>query len=147
MIAESKQAVSFLAQRLLTHVLPEQRTAFGAADAAFLNLAFEMIGQDLERGVHARLEDIRERRAIFAGARRLRLPESLAERLAEAEARELSDLRLGPLDGVHAQHGAALVALHAWVETRDGDDAARIDREIWQHLERHAERHRYDVNF
>jgi hypothetical protein len=147
MIPQSRRAVSFLAQRLLTHVLPDQRTSFGAADVAFLNLAFEMIGQDLERGVYARLEDIREMRAIFSDARRLGTHDSLGARLVAAEARELSDVRLGPLDEVHAQHCAALIELHAWIETLGGPEAERLDREIWQHLERHAERHRYEVNF
>jgi hypothetical protein len=147
MIPQSQRAVQVLAQRLLTHVLPDQRTAFGMADVAFLEMLFEMVGQDLERGVHARLEDIREMRAIFGGARRLGLPDDLAARLAAAEARELSDLRLGPLDALHALHCAALIELHARVETLGGEEAARVDREIWQHLERHAERHRYDVNF
>jgi len=146
-IPQSQRAVSFLAQRLLTHVLPDQRTAFGAADVAFLSLAFEMVAQDLERGVHARLEDIRELRAIFGAARRLGPPDSLVARLAAAEARELTDLRLGPLDAVHAQHAAAGIELHAWIEEQRGPEAERLDREIWQHLERHAERHRYDVNF
>lgn len=147
MIPHARKAVSFLAQRLLTHVLPDQRTAFGAADVAFLNLAFEMLGQDLERGVHARMEDIREMRALFASARKLAPPDALAAPLSQAETREPSDLRLEPLDEVHAQHSRALIELHAWVETLGGPEAARLDREIWQYLERHAERHRYDVNF
>jgi hypothetical protein len=146
-IPQSQRAVSYLAQRLLTHVLPDQRTAFGAADVAFLNLVFEMVAQDLERGVQARLEDVRELRAIFAAARRLDPPDSLVARLASAESCPLSDLRLGPLDEAHAQHAAALIELHAWVEEQRGPEAERLDREIWRHLERHAERHRYDVNF
>jgi len=147
MIPHPQKAVTFLAQRLLTHVLPEQRTAFGAADAALLGLLFEMVGQDLERAAHARLEDVREMRAIFADARGLGLDEALVARMDVALARELADARLSSLDEVHAVHSAVLIELHARVETLSGTEAARLDRQIWEHLERHAERHRYDVSF
>lgn len=147
MIPHAKQAVTFLAQRLLTHVLPEQRTNFGVADVALLGLLFEMVGQDLERAVHARLEDIREMRELFADARRLGLPAALVARIDLALARDLSDLRLEPLDAAHALHGAVLIELHSRIETLGGAEAARLDRRVWEHLERHAERHRYDVDF
>ena len=73
MIPNTPKAVTFLAQRLFSHVLPELRTNFGAADVAFLGLLLEMVGQDFDRAAHARLEDIREMRGIFAEARSLEL--------------------------------------------------------------------------
>jgi hypothetical protein len=148
MIPHTSKAVTFLAQRLLTHVLPDARTTFGAADAALLSLLVEMVGQDFERAAEARIDDLREMRTIFTTARALGgLDAALAARIDAACAREISDLRIAALDAAHAAHCRALIDLHAWIETLDGADAARLDREIWAHLERHAERHRYDVNF
>jgi hypothetical protein len=139
MIPHTSKAISFLAQRLFSHVLPDVRTSFGAADVALLGILFEMVGQDFDRAAQARLEDIREMREIFAQARRLGL-----EVDARPEALDLSDVRIARLDEVHALHSRALIELHARTE-QVGD--AQLDRQVWQYLERHAERHRYDVNF
>jgi hypothetical protein len=147
MIPHASQAVAFLAQRLLTHVLPEQRTNFGVADTALLALLFEMVAQDFDRAAHARLEDVREMRALFADARAAGLDGPLRPRIDAVLALDLSDVRIARLDEVHAQHAAALIDLHARAETLGGAEAARLDRLVWEHLERHAERHRYDVNF
>jgi hypothetical protein len=138
-IPNTSKAIAFLAQRLFTHVLPEQRSQFGMADVALLGLLFEMVGQDFDRAAQARLEDIREMRAIFADARRRGL-----EVDPRPDALDLSDVRIARLDEVHAIHGRALIELHARIE-QVGD--AELDRQVWQYLERHAERHRYDVNF
>jgi hypothetical protein len=138
-IPHTSKAIALLAQRLFTHVLPEQRSQFGMADVALLGLLFEMVGQDFDRAAQARLEDIREMRAIFAEARRLGL-----EVDARPEALDLSDVRIARLDEIHALHARALIELHERIE-QVGD--AQLDRQVWHYLERHAERHRYDVNF
>jgi hypothetical protein len=138
--------VKFLSERMLSHVLPEQRTPFGGFDAALLGLLVEMVGQDFERAAHARLEDIREMRALFAEARPIAGDDALVARMADALARDLSDLRIARLDEVHALHSAVLIELHARIETL-GAPAAQLDRRVWEHLERRADRHRYDVNF
>ncbi len=147
MIPNTPKAIAFLAQRLLTHVLPEQRSSFGMADVALLALLFEMVGQDFERAAQARLDDIREMRAIFAAARPLVLGDPLVARMDEAAARDLSDVRIARLDDAHALHGRVLIELHTRVEQLGTAEAERVDRRIWEHLERHAERHRYDVDF
>lgn len=147
MIPHTSKAIAFLAQRLLTHVLPEQRSQFGMADVALLGLLLEMVGQDFDRAAQARLDDIREMREIFAEARALGLESALVARMDEALARDLSDVRIARLDDAHALHGRVLIELHARVEELGSADAQRLDRRIWEHLERHAERHRYDVNF
>jgi hypothetical protein len=139
MIPHTSKAIAFLAQRLFTHVLPEQRSTFGMADVALLGLLFEMVGQDFDRAAQARLEDIREMRAIFAEARGLEL-----EVDAAPDALDLSDVRIARLDEIHALHSRALIELHGRIEALAH---APLDRLVWQYLERHAERHRYDVNF
>jgi hypothetical protein len=146
-IPHTPKAVTFLAQRLLSHVLPELRTPFGAADVALLGILLEMIGQDFDRAAHARLEDIREMREIFGEARRVGLDDAFVARMDAARALDLSDVRIGQLDEAHARHAAALIELHARVELLGTPEATRLDRLVWQHLERHAERHRYDVSF
>ncbi len=147
MIPDTPKAIAFLAQRLFTHVLPESGSAFGAADVALLGLLVQMIGQDFDRAAQARLDDIREMRGIFAEARALGPSADLIARMNEAVALDLSDVRIARLDEVHAAHGRVLIELHACVEAVDSEDASRVDRLVWEHLERHAERHRYDVNF
>jgi hypothetical protein len=147
MIPHTQKAIAFLAQRLLTHVLPEQRTNFGVADVALLSVLLEMVAQDFERAAHARLEDVREMRGIFAEAHRLELPDALVARMDDAGSRDLSDVRIARLDEVHALHSAVLIELHSRIESISGAEAARLDCLVWEHLERHAERHGYDVNF
>ena len=147
MIPHASHAVALLAQRMLTALLPEQATTFAAADVSLLGLLLQMVGQDFERAAQARVADIREMREIFAEARRLSLGETLRAQMEKAIAGDLSDLRITALDELHSQHSAALIALHARVEESEEADAARLDRLVWHYLERHAERHRYDVDF
>jgi hypothetical protein len=109
-----------------------------------------MVGQDFERAAQARLEDIHEMRTIFAAAEALldhgsAHDRELAARVHEARGWPLDDLRISVLDEIHAFHSRLLIDVHARIEQQAGEAAVALDREIWAHLERHAERHRYEA--
>lgn len=149
MIPDTPQAIGFLAQRLLTHVLPELKTNFATADVALLTTLLTMVGQDFDRAAQVRLQDIQEMRALFARAAELPELQQRHEALARASAKPLDDLRVQSLDDLHGEHAQLLIDLHRRSETlRDASPAARrLDEAIWAYYERHAERHRYDVAF
>ncbi len=150
MIPHTPEAIGFITQRLMTHVLPDLRTNYGVADIALIGTLLGMVGQDFERAAQARLEDIREMRTIFAAAEALldhgsAHDRELAARVHEARGWPLDDLRISVLDDIHAFHSRLLIDVHARIEQQAGDAAVALDREIWAHLERHAERHRYEA--
>lgn len=145
MIPHTPQAIGFITQRLMTHVLPDVGTNYGVADLALIGTLLAMVGQDFERGAQARLEDIHEMRTLFDAASALLGDAELTAHLQHAQARPLDDLRISVLDGIHALHSRLLIDVHARVEQLEGAEARALDTRIWEHLARHAERHRYDV--
>ncbi len=150
MIPHTPEAIGFITQRLMTHVLPDLKSNYGVADVALIATLLGLIGQDFERAAQARLDDIREMRALFAAAERLLAqghPQDaqLADRVYKAREWALDDLRISVLDEIHAFHSHLLIDVHTRIEQQMGAAAAALDRDIWAHLERHAERHRYEA--
>ena len=147
MIPHARQSLGFLIDRLLSSTLPELQTVFAMSDVAMIATLLRMFGQDFDRSAQARLEDIREMQDIFSDAKGLVKDPALAARLAREQDEYETNMGIEALDAVHAEHCALLIQTHAAVELIDTRAAAVVNRAIWAHLERHAERHRYDVDF
>ena len=147
MIPNTPQALGFLIDRLMQNVMPELQTTFAMSDLAFITTLLNMFGQDYDRSAQARLVDIREMQDIFSDAKGVVQDAELAKRLAATQDEFESDMHIGALDAVHADHCKLLIEAHAAIEQRDTRAAAVLNEQIWAHLERHADRHRYDVDF
>ena len=147
MIPHTPQALGFLIQRLFSSVGPELTTPYALADLGLIATLLNMVGQDFPRAAEARLADIREMRDIFSDALGLIHDSSLSARLASAQEVHISDVGIESLDEVHAQHSTLLIETHAHVERVDSRAAETVNRAIWAHLEKHAERHRYEADF
>lgn len=147
MIPHTQQALGFLIDRLMQNVMPELQTTFAMSDLAFITTLLTMFGQDFDRGAQVRLADIREMQDIFSDAKGVVQDPALAKRLAATQDLVESDMRIAALDAVHADHCKLLIEAHAAIEERDTRAAAVLNDQIWAHYARHAERHRYDVDF
>lgn len=148
MIPHPREAMSFIVQRLMSETLPELKSTYAMADLALISSLLKMFAQDLDRGSLARLDDIREMRDLFAAAGDFDSRSPLGKQIAAASSLALRDAKVERLDEILDSHFRALIALHTDIERRmdTGDaDARRLDGDIWAFLERHAERHRYDV--
>ncbi|NJN51945.1 MAG: hypothetical protein HC809_09390 [Gammaproteobacteria bacterium] len=141
MIPNGKSALSDLAVKLLFSVAPETSSMFVATNTGMIATLMQCLAQELDQGVAVRLHDIEEMKAIFAGVAP-RIADDLGGSVATFRDRTPTSYRLGDVTAVHAEALELLIALH---ERAEAKNAAALDEEIWQFLERMAERHKFDV--
>ena len=147
MIPHTQQAMGFLIQRLVTSFGPELTTTYAVADLGLISALLSMFGQDFTRAAAARLTDMQEMADIFSDAQGLVDDEQLAKKLAATQDRHITNMDINNLDALHAAHSALLIETHARIEQMDSRAAEMVNRAIWAHLEKHAERHRYEIDF
>ena len=85
-----------------------------------------------EDEVALKVDELDKLRDIFAQAAGVVEDAALSERLRTAAGSALPGLTISALDAETGRLRALLVDLHAHVEEMAGDDARRIDREIWR---------------
>ena len=147
MIPHTQQALGFVIQRLLTSIGPELTTSYAMADLGLIATLLSMFGQDFTRAADARQTDIQEMADIFSDAQGLIRDEEFRKKLAATQGLHLTNFDIDNLDAIHAEHSALLIETHARIEQIDSRAAEMVNREIWAHLEKHAERHRYEADF
>lgn len=147
MIPQTQQALGFVIQRLLTSIGPELTTSYAMADLGLIATLLSMFGQDFTRAADARQTDIQEMADIFSDAQGLIRDEEFRKKLAATQGLHLTNFDIDNLDAIHATHSALLIETHARIEQIDSRAAEVVNREIWAHLAKHADRHRYEVDF
>ena len=133
MIPEPGKALTDLALRLLLHIAPQAANPFAAADATLVGQLVMTLGQEFERAVATRMQDIDGLKSLLASA-----PPTPA-RTAFLESQPAS-LHLRDVNTVHDAGMRLLIEWHADVELADPE----TDRRIWHFLRDHSERHRFD---
>lgn len=137
MIPKPAKALTDLAMKLSTGVLPEIGSPYAAANAGMTAMLLIMLSQESERAVANRMTDISELKGLFATA--VTFPDQSAlESFARAEP---DSFLLADVDRLHAHGMSLLIELHAWAESRDDP----LNEKIWAFLARHAERNRFDI--
>jgi hypothetical protein len=137
MIPLAHRAMSDLAGRLGARIIPELSDPYSQADTGLISLLMTLLGEELENGVANRLADGEALKLLFADA--------AAEAPGAAARKAFIDsqpdaLTLTGVTGWLDQGLALLIDLHAWAEA--SDDA--LNRQIWQFLGEHTERHKFD---
>ncbi len=133
MIPEPGRALTDLALRLLFNVAPQTTNTFAAADAGLVGQLVMTLGQEFERAVATRMQDIDELKALLKDASPT--PER-TRYLAQIPA----SLHLKDVNVVHDAGMRLISALHAEVETTN--DVS--NRRIWSFLRAHSERHKFE---
>jgi len=93
-----------------------------------------VVSEEFERNASRRIEENAELRGLFSKAWPLVQDGVLRDRLTQASQGKDEDYRILALDKMNCDLIELLIKLHAHVETLDGEDARRTDREIWQVL-------------
>lgn len=133
MIPEPGRALNDLALRLLFGIAPQTTSTFAAADAALVGQLVMTLGQEFERAVATRMQDIDDIKVLLRDA-----PETPA-RVAFL-GRAPASLHLRDVNALHDDGMRLLIELH---EEAERQDAAMNDR-IWRFLRTHTERHRFE---
>lgn len=138
MIPRLSQGLADLAAKLATAIAPETNSRFAMANTGMISMLLMALAQDADRAVANRMADIDDLKALFdSGAREAGGEDARAGFIA----RQPASLRISDIDALHADGLRLLIELHAWAEANDDD----LNRQIWDFLLRHTERHRLDV--
>ena len=138
MIPDPGKTLTDIALRIANTIAPDARSNFVQADAGLISGLLLTLGQDYERAVDNRMQDIADMRAIFE---RYVDIAPLGAALRDFVLRAPKSYRLRDIHEVHAEGFRLLIELHAWSEEHDAD----LDVEIWDLLRAHSERNKFDL--
>ena len=93
-----------------------------------------------------RVDENRALRALFSGAVPIVSDPALAARLSEAAEGSDDDLTIPALESGNQALRELLIALHAYVENADGEEARQLEAEIWRELAASTERRRFSLS-
>ena len=134
MIPQPSQALTDLAIRLALQVAPNTTAPFYGADAGLIAQLMFTLGQEFERAVQARMQDIDDIKTLFASA-----PASDERRAYQLK--QPASLHLNDVNALHDEGSRLLIELHAWAET----NSEAVNAAICAYLRRHTERHKFDM--
>lgn len=130
-------------QAMLQGFAPQAATPYAASQIGMTAFVLSMAVEDFDRVAQRRVEENRAIRGLFRRAADLGLEPGLAGRLAALAAGADDDLRISALDAGAAALRAALIDLHAAIETRIDPEAKALNEGIWRELAASTERRRF----
>jgi hypothetical protein len=132
-----------VAADLMERVIPAISPAYHQGTIGMVATLLSLVGEEWDRAASRRLEENDRLREIFREAAGVVKDAELKERLAElAETRD-RDLRVSALEKSNCELRAALIELHAQVESQTGPEARRLEDVIWKELAASTERRRF----
>ena len=141
MIPAPAQSLADLAGKLATAIAPETTSRFAMANTGMISMLLMALAQDAERAVASRMDDIEEMKSLFAAAEQTAAEVDGAAARQAFQQRQPATLRLTDIEVVHAEGLTLLIALHGWAEEAD----PALNRQIWDFLLRHSERHKLEL--
>ena len=138
MIPAPGKTLTDIALRIANTIAPDAQSNFVQADAGLISALLLTLGQDYERAVDNRLQDIAGMQSLFE---RYADIATLGEELDKFVRRTPRTYQLRDINEVHAAGFALLIKLHAWSEEHDAD----LDVAIWDLLRAHSERNKFDM--
>ncbi len=102
-----------------------------------------LVGDEWDRAASRRIEENDSLRAIFRDAAKVTNSSALNARLTKLGATRDGDFRISALESNNCMLRAALIELHAQIETESGPEARRIEDIIWKELVCSTERRRF----
>jgi hypothetical protein len=140
-IPQPAQALADLAVKLATGIAPETTSSYAMANTGLISMLLLALSQDHDRAAANRMADIGDMQTLFRDVARMH-PSAPGAAARDAFCNGApAGLRISELDAFHAEGLAALIDLHAWAEVHD----AELSLEIWDFLEQHTERNRFDL--
>ena len=142
MIPRHGHSLRDIAIKLAMSIAPETTSVYAASNAGMMSMLLQCLAQDFDRAAESRSRDIAEMKEIFERAIAGALGIELAGRLRAFLTMQPKSLSLTDLDALSAEGQNTLIALQTWAE----DNAAtELEQEVWEFLERFADRHSFQL--
>ena len=139
------RALEVCAAKLMGDVAPHVTESYRQASVLTAGVLLISVGEELDRIAERRVSENAAIRLIFRAAVPAVADAALRARIEETASGEEAGYRISELDASNAALRALLIELHAHVETLTGDDARRIEAEIWRELAASTERRRLSL--
>lgn len=160
MIPKAEEALSLLSKGLMTTLLSEPHSVYAISDVSFIALLLNTLGQEYNKGAEVRVRDIEEMQQLFKDAVAKVADAALNQNLVANLSEQSGSLQIADLNRFHDRCSLLLIELHLYVEEQmftvkqqnpdavDGVAASwaeSCNSDIWDFLERQAERHKIDL--
>lgn len=131
-----------MAEDLLVRVLPAITPTYHQGTVGMMATMFSIIGEEWDRAASRRIEENARIRELLREAAPCGSDAALKEHLLALADTKDRDFHISALEKNNCDLRAALIELHAYVETQTGPVARRIEAAIWKELLESTERRR-----
>lgn len=134
-----------LAQDLAVRVIPAISPTYHQGTVGMIASLLAMVAEEWDRAASRRIEENDRMRDLFRDAASSVKDVGLKRRLSELAETSDRDFRIAALEANNCTLRAALIELHAHVESQTGPDARKLEDAIWKELLQSTERRRFST--
>jgi hypothetical protein len=134
-----------LAQDLAVRVIPAISPTYHQGTVGMIASLLAMVAEEWDRAASRRIEENNRMRDLFRDAASSVKDTGLKRRLSELAETSDRDFRIAALEANNCTLRAALIELHAHVESQTGPDARKLEDAIWKELLQSTERRRFST--
>jgi len=134
-----------MAQDLMERVIPAISPTYHQGTIGMIATMLLSVAEEWDRVASRRVEENRSIRDLFRKASSIVNKPDLAKRLRELSETKDDDFHISALENNNCTLRAALIDLHAHIESQQGKDARTIEDAIWKELAASTERRRFST--
>lgn len=127
---------------LLERVVPAMSPSYHQGTIGMIASMLSMAGEEWDRAASRRIEENHRLRELFREASSVVIDGALKSRLMQLSETRDNDFHISALENNNCELRAALIDLHAQIESQTGAGARRIEAAIWKELVSSTERRR-----
>ncbi len=125
-------------ERILTDIAPHLSSEYAVGSSSVIGLMMFQTATEFERAAEIRVQENAAMRTIFADAAAVLPSGDLRTRVEEAAASQDPGLKISELDQANDALSGLLIELQAYAETVEGEEARKLETQIWDELARAA---------
>ncbi|MDR3512825.1 MAG: hypothetical protein P4L73_14410 [Caulobacteraceae bacterium] len=135
--------LGYLAGLMVQTIAPQVQPQYLAGVIGMSGMLLGMAAQEWDRAADRLVKENRAIRGLFRQAERVGLDADLAQEVRALAGGQDDDLRISALESVNTGLRAALISLHAAVETRTDAASRALNDAIWAELSASTSRRAY----
>jgi hypothetical protein len=131
-----------MAQDLLERVIPAISPTYHQGTVGMVATLLAIVGEEWDRAASRRVEENQRLRELFRKSAPAVIDRALKTRILELADTRDHDFHISALENNNCTLRAALIELHAHVESQSSPEARKVEAAIWDELAKSTERRR-----
>jgi hypothetical protein len=131
-----------MAQDLIERVIPAISPIYHQGTIGMIATLLAIVGEEWDRAASRRVEENQRLRELFRESAAAMNDGALKTRILELADSRDHDLHISALENNNCTLRAALIDLHAHVESQPSPEARKVETAIWEELAKSTERRR-----